>query len=163
MNTALKVDDYWLIVQKGGKNYYDFIMDGDTVYSNGEVFKYVNNKESRTWVQGDSLQVISASKEGLGLPVFDVPDEWEDVADEDLMTESYLYLNNEYLDKGIEDGRGHGYEGFQKGYNKAKEKYQFTEEDMLEFGKLSIHNSHITTKQLLKNIKQQSQNQSSMK
>lgn len=144
--TAIKVDDYWII-------YFDYpMMIGDTAI----YFDLGNNpdnihkitavldtgirkyKTDRTinWVElyvpcGRFKKVIACSKELNGLPVF-VP-EWENDAElNQLAMDDYNKSYPSY--EPVSDYRlvekYRSIQSFERGYSKAKEKYQFTLEDM---------------------------------
>lgn len=117
--TSIKVDDYWVIYS------YEETKEGDLCYAKlaNQLFTNVNPHLKSE----DKVKVIACSKELNGLPVF-VP-EWEN---DDARWNAEKYVLSEFIDYGDlnEQATGQIYDACLDGYNTAKEKYQFTLEDM---------------------------------
>ncbi|MBP9883540.1 MAG: hypothetical protein KBF32_09060 [Chitinophagales bacterium] len=124
MNTALKVDDYWLIISDEHK-----IGVGEYYYYNNRVTQKITFNKTD---EEQFSKVIAASKKIGELPLFDVPDDWENV-DSDELKENLIILSKAWMT--ANDHKKTNMEAFIENVvipqvNKAKEKYQFTEEDM---------------------------------
>lgn len=124
--TAIKVDDYWIItsdeeIKLGDYGLHRFAHK-ETV-DNHIVLCTQSNRES---IQEWWNKIIACSKEVNGLPVF-VP-EWEENLD--AVVNEIDENPNFQSEDDIEDYSSWKI-GVSDGYNKAKEKYQFTEEDII--------------------------------
>lgn len=105
----------------------------------------IKDKKSNNYLTAlyyDGKEVVASSHEIYSrLPSFDVPEEWEEPMD-------YRYYN----------GNIDAYEqqcfDFKDGYNAAKEKYKWTDEDMEKMFELGNLNRGIHFKYLLNSIKQ---------
>ncbi len=120
--------DYYVndneIIQKDF--YIDFRSDGNKL----EQFK---TKED--WVLVgicDSKKVITTNNPNIDIPK--IINEFENLAEQD--ADKCEYYKHPNSDNGYYDH----VEGFKAGYNKAKETYHFTVQDMLDFGKFCINN-----------------------
>ena len=120
--------DYYVndneIIQKDF--YIDFRSDGNKL----EQFK---TKED--WVLVgicDSKKVITTNNPNIDIPK--IINEFENLAEQD--ADKCEYYKHPNSDNGYYDH----VEGFKAGYNKAKETYHFTVQDMLDFGKYCINN-----------------------
>ena len=106
--------------------YIDFRSDGNKL----EQFK---TKED--WVLVgicDSKKVITTNNPNIDIPK--IINEFENLAEQD--ADKCEYYKHPNSDNGYYDH----VEGFKAGYNKAKETYHFTVQDMLDFGKYCINN-----------------------
>ena len=106
--------------------YIDFRSDGNKL----EQFK---TKED--WVLVgicDSKKVITTNNPNIDMPK--IINEFENLAEQD--ADKCEYYKHPNSDNGYYDH----VEGFKAGYNKAKETYHFTVQDMLDFGKYCINN-----------------------
>lgn len=89
--------------------------------------------------------IIASTKPLEGLPLLVIEDEVENLANQAEIEE---YKDNDPYDQFY--AGGDFYDGFKQGYNKARQTYKFTEEDMVEFamnmisqyqfGNTNIHN-----------------------
>ena len=120
--------DYYVndneIIQKDF--YIDFRSDGNKL----EQFK---TKED--WVLVgicDSKKIIATNNPNIDIPK--IINEFENLAEQD--ADKCEYYKHPNSDNGYYDH----VEGFKAGYNKAKETYHFTVQDMLDFGKYCINN-----------------------
>ena len=80
----------------------------------------------------ESLKVIATNNPNIDIPK--IIDEFENLAEQD--ADKCEYYKHPNSDNGYYDH----VEGFKAGYNKAKETYHFTVQDMLDFGKYCINN-----------------------
>jgi hypothetical protein len=142
--TAIPIEDYWLLLNNEqveewkSKDWFLWKAElhqfhSDSGYGIKTWTQYNKTDESSLIVnRGNTYgKVIACSKELNGLPVFDVPDEWEN-EDElpsnlEILISAYLSANGHYpnflANKLVSDV-------IMPQVNKAKEKYRFTEEDM---------------------------------
>lgn len=134
MNTALKVDDYWLIVSDEEIKYDDWYAFPTIKPKGYSISQYLDNEELDISLGNlKAKKVIATSKKIGELPLFDVPVEWENVDDE--LKENLIILSKAWMT--ANDHKQTNMEAFIENVvmpqvNKAKEKYQFTEEDIKE-------------------------------
>lgn len=90
--------------------------------------KYKAIKVEHQWqiIEGDTLIAI-AGCDNSAIPSFDVPEEWEEEVE--ILADKYSHtIEDEYISK--HNLLIYTFEGFKSGYNAAKEKYKWTDEDM---------------------------------
>ncbi len=109
-------------------------IDGFEYYISDEIAKpreyyysYLTNKISVSFIQKnkDLKKVLCTNNPNIDIPK--IINEFENLAEQD--ADKCEYYKHPNSDNGYYDH----VEGFKAGYNKAKETYQFTEQDMIEF------------------------------
>ena len=120
MYQAIKIEDYWTIYSEPPIKENDWLVDIITK----EVYKA--KVDSDTAIKG-VYKVIACSKELNGLPVF-VP-EWEKL--ESVRVADDLFEIDKIEDWSEKKEALRDKFNFEVGYNTAKEKYRFTEEDIV--------------------------------
>ena len=130
MYQAIKIEDYWIIYSDQKRSIGDYYMGQGFAGTN--MFQWHESQANQ--FTDEYGKVIACSKELNGLPVF-VP-EWENGDKEWESKIGYLAIEDS-INAGKLNSSWHTpawtiafTSGFEQGYNKAKEKYRFTEEDM---------------------------------
>ena len=145
INNLTKEETICSLVTIDEFDYYvndDKIVDSINVLYNNKIYSTVY---SNTVPQGEILlsgfgyvmkssckKVITTNNPNIDIPK--IINEFENLAEQD--ADKCEYYKHPNSDNGYYDH----VEGFKAGYNKAKETYHFTVQDMLDFGKYCINN-----------------------
>lgn len=106
---------------------FDYYVSDEIAKPREYYYSYLTNKISVSFIQKnkDLKKVLCTNNPNIDIPK--IINEFENLAEQD--ADKCEYYKHPNSDNGYYDH----VEGFKAGYNKAKETYQFTEENVLEF------------------------------